>query len=58
MGWGNSPYGHKKTVKCPKCNYTSRQWVAAPTVQNQNKYSNSSQYCPKHRLKLEPPKEN
>jgi len=43
-------WGHKSTYCCPlkKCNYSSRIMFASMD----NKISNHSTLCPKHRLKL------
>lgn len=44
---------HKETYCCPldKCNYTSRIMIR-PFPKMDNKISNHSENCPKHRLKL------
>ena len=47
-------HGHKYTAECPnpKCNYTSK--IPETTFyQLNNKTTVYSQFCPKHRLKLE-----
>lgn len=46
-------HGHKYTAECPnpKCNYTSK--IPETNFYLNNKNSVHSQFCPKHRLKLE-----
>ena len=48
----NDGRGHKHTVYCTvkDCNYTSRQWNWS--MDGDNKTSNSSTKCPKHRTIL------
>lgn len=45
-------HGHKRTMFCPlsKCNYTSKIPYTSAYLNNKN--SNHSQLCPKHRLQL------
>jgi hypothetical protein len=50
MGTTRRAFGHKNTVKCPKCKYTSR--IPITDIRLTNKNSVHSKTCPIHRLPL------